>query len=147
MGLADYQPPVFTFPLQGGSLALMGLSLQDVSVLVHHHLPDLEALWDIIASENINTLDADSLRPVLGALVMQAPGFTANVIALGCGEPDHAEMVQTKLSAPVQIEALLKIGELTFVEVGGAKKAMETVAALLKANNLKLTKTGIQKAG
>lgn len=134
MGLNNYTPERHEFVLKGGSFHVRGLSLEDVSRLVNHHLPDLEALFDLFSS---GQLDSDSnLRPLVMSLVREAPGLAANLIALASDEPDSAKQAAT-LPAPVQIDAILKIGDMTFSEVGGIKKGMEGIAALLKRVDVK----------
>lgn len=116
---------------------MRGLSLQDVSMLVQHHLPDIEALFDLFG--HLDTATSDDMRPVVTAMVAQAPGFVANLIALACDEPESAKVAAT-LPAPVQIDALMKVGTLTFVDVGGPKNALETIVALLANLKPNLTK-------
>ena len=137
MSLSNYKAESHEFVLKGGSFSVEGLSLEHVSVLVREHLPDIEALFELFqTTENIGGAD---LEPVIKAVISQAPGFAANVIALASGEPGSAP-VAAKLPFPVQVEALMKIGDMTFNEVGGIKKSLELVTALLAKNKPMLTK-------
>ena len=144
MSLSNYKAPRENIDLKGGSFSVRGLSLQDVSMLVQHHLPDIEAVFDLFG--HLDTATPDEMRPVVTAMVAQAPGFAANVIALASDEPEQAQTAAT-LPAPVQIDALMKIGNLTFSDVGGPKNAMETIVALLANAKPNLTKVGMMKAG
>jgi hypothetical protein len=150
MGLNNYQPERHEFALKGGSFSVRGLSLEDVSRLVNHHLPDIEALIDLIVGDrDLASLDQLQLQPLVVSLVGQAPGFVANLIALAADEPDGAKSA-ARLPAPVQIDVVMKIGEMTFSDVGGVGKGMERIAPLLqkisKERMGSLTKT-LTKAG
>lgn len=137
MGLAGYQPEVREFPLQGGrhTFSVRGLSLSDLAVLIRTHLPDLEGLFEVFQKGGgLDDVDVLSLATSLAA---EAPGFTANVIALAAGEVDATNSAAA-LPFPVQVEALVAIGDLTFKEVGGVKKSLEMVTTLLM-------KTGMNK--
>lgn len=143
MPLAGYQPETRDVPLHGGnSFAVRGMSFTDIASLMRTHFPDLEALSDLFAHgfENIDRGEFEKLALVL---ITQAPGFVANVIAMAAGEGDASDA--EKLPAPIQVRALLDIGELTFEEVGGVKKGLETIAALLSKTELKKAITKIPK--
>lgn len=145
MPLAGYQPESRVVQLSGGnSFSVRGLSLNDFAVLIRTHLPDLEGVFDLF--QNVETLTAERLEPLAVSVISQAPGFSANVIALAAGEGDASDA--ERLPFPVQVKALLDIGELTFSEVGGVKKSLEMIAALLKKTELtpKLTKALKKKA-
>lgn len=140
MGLASFTPESHEFNFKGGSFTVEGLSLEALATLVQHHLPDLEALFDLF--QGFDKAEGQDFTPLVVSLIQQAPGFCSNVIALAAGEPDSAKKA-ARLPFPLQIEVLLKIGDLTFTEVGGPKKSLEMIAALLKKNDLpmRLTKT------
>lgn len=140
MPLAGYQPEYRVIQIgTTNSFQVRGLGLNDVAVLVREHFPDLEALSDLFG--NLDEMDAQKMQPLVLSLVSNAPGFVANVIALAAGE-GSAEDAE-RLPFPIQVQALLDIGELTFNDVGGIKKAMELIAALLKKTEVsnKITKT------
>jgi hypothetical protein len=129
MALADFQPASHEVKLQGGSFRVMGLSLTSISRLVEYHLDDLEALFNFLKNADKIKADAD-MRPIALALVQHAPGLVANIIALAAGEPDSAKQAE-QIPAPIQVDLLMKIGDLTFTEAGGVKKSLEMVATLL----------------
>lgn len=139
MPLAGFQPEQREIALGGGnSFHVRGLSLNDVAVLIREHFPDLDAIVDLFTG--IDKLTQDQFQPLAVSVVSQAPGFVANVIALAAGEGDATDAA--KLPGPIQIKALMTIGDLTFTEVGGVKKSVEMIAALLQTTglNLKLSK-------
>lgn len=128
MSLAAYQPPRVEVELGEETVSVSGLSLESITTLVRTHLPDLEALFDLMqAGDN---LKGEDVMKLAAALVSQAPGFAANVIALGCGEPDQVAQAE-KIPGPKQMELLVTIGNLTFQEVGGVKKSWEMITGLL----------------
>lgn len=130
MKLAEYKAASREVQVGEGSFHVKGLSLDDLSVLVSHHLEDLEALFDVF--ENAEKLGGADWQKIAAGVIAQAPGFAANVIALGAGETDtEAVRGARALPFPVQLEAFVAIGDLTFTEVGSVKKFLETVAGLL----------------
>lgn len=142
MGLKNYKPVRHEIVLQGNDpLSIRGLSLEDISALVQHHLPDIEALFELFERSG-SMSDDESFRKIVIAAVNEAPGFVANVIAMAADEPDAAQEAQ-QLPGPVQVQALLQIGDLTFKDVGGIKKGMGDIAALL--SRLKVDKTSLKR--
>lgn len=136
MTLANYKAPSREMVLGDTSIHLVGLSLEHITILVREHLSDLEAIVEIISGgESLDQIQ--DFKNVAFSLVTQAPGLAANIIAIAANEPDQAEAVM-RIPAPTQIEILLAIGDLTFMEVGGIKKAMGSVAGLLGAMDTKL---------
>lgn len=145
MGLKNYKPRRHEFALGDGEThSVRGLSFEDISMLVQHHLPDLEELFDLFA--NISEQSDDQFETVVVNLLQRAPGLAANIIAVAGDEPDAPQQA-AMLPAPLQMEMLLKIGDFTFQEVGGVKKGMESIAALLNKMNAKKLATKLsQKA-
>ena len=143
MALANYKAESREVVLKGGSFTIEGLSLEHVAVLVREHLPDIEALFDLFQTSNkIGNTDYLS---VIQAIVTQAPGFAANVIALASGEPDSAP-VAAKLPFPVQVDVITQIGDMTFNEVGGVKKSLELIVGLLAKNKPEMLTKMMAKA-
>ncbi len=135
MALSDYKPERRAFVLTGGEFSVTGLTPAHLATLVRTHLSDLEALFDLIRS-GVDISAGNGLQ-LASDLLTQAPGFCANIIALASGEPDSGPVVET-LPFPIQVDALVAIGDLTFREVGGVKKFMEKVTILLNQSNIKL---------
>lgn len=144
MPLAGYQPQTREIQLGGdNSFVVQGLSLNKIAVLIREHFPDLDTL--VVLFQGFETMSADQFQPLALSLVSQAPGFVANVIALAAGEGDASDA--EKLPGPVQVKALVTIGELTFSEVGGVGKSLETIAGLLKTTKVmdKFQKTPMRR--
>lgn len=137
MGLADFRHEFRTVAGKGGSFHVYGLSLTEIAPLVTSYFDDLDALWDIAdgAISGKVSLTDDDLGRLCVAFAKQAPGFVASVIALATHEPGE-EVVNNaaRIPLPLQIEALINIFQLTFDEVGGVKKFMESITGLLKMN-------------
>lgn len=146
MPLAGYTPESRVVELsRGQSFNVTGLSLNHMTVLVREHFPDLDAIFDLF--QNVETMNRADFEPLALSIISNAPGFAANVIALAAGE-GSAEDAE-RLPAPIQLRALLDIGELTFAEVGGVGKALEMVTSLLRKSGAKeaLSKLSVGTTG
>lgn len=137
MGLQNYIPERHQISIGGeNTMSIRGLALSDISTLINAHLPDIEALFDLFFSGN--HVHTDDMRPLVMGIVKDAPGFAANLIAVAADEREAAQQAEM-LPFPIQVNAILKIGDLTFKEVGGVKKGMEGLAALLNLDQIKKT--------
>lgn len=138
MSLAEYKAEHRVITLKGGSFEVKGLSLDAFTTLVRTHLPDLESLFALIDSTlqgkaDLNELDIEKL---VMTFAEQAPGFSASVITLASGESGEAAIAGARsLPFPVQVNTLIEIVDLTFSEVGGVKKAFESITGLLAKTN------------
>ncbi len=123
-----------------------GLSLEDVSVLIREHLPDLEALVDLFRNDEARAaMSAKDYGSLFLPVITQAPGFVANVIALAADEPNGAKKIQDdKWPLSVQVAAIAVVWELTVSEIGEVKKLLGIVTAL---REMKAKGKGITKAG
>lgn len=135
MALTDFIPERCPVLVNGKALfSVEGLSLDTLAVLVKTHLPDLEFVFDIVMQ---NQRENDTLRDQLTRMAMslagQAPGLVANIIAVASGEEVTHELIAIarRLPFPVQVDAMISIGTMTFDEAGGVKKAMESLMLLL----------------
>ena len=136
MGLKDLSFPSEMVKTSGGDLALRGLCLEDVIQLVNSHKAVVEKMFngameiespeeDIGETEILSQIRS---MDIAGKLIKEAPLVAAHVIALGAGDGDKESIeIARKLPVTVQVECLDKIGTMTFVAEGGAKKFLETV--------------------
>lgn len=135
MALSDFIPESRPVVVNGKALFnVAGLSLDSLAVLVRTHLPDLEAVFDIVMVDGAaDTSFQEHLIRVASGLAVQAPGLVANIIAQASGEPLTPALIETarRLPFPVQVDAMTSIGSLTFDEAGGVKKAIESLLMLL----------------
>jgi hypothetical protein len=132
MSLVGYKPPVETVEFKGGSFQVKGLSLNDVSTLVQANLSDMEQLFGLFDKAVGNGANMD-IGGLASTLIAHAPGFVAATIALACTEQDDFEVrleAARILPMPVQIDAIKKIGAVTFEEAGGVKKFLENLTFL-----------------
>lgn len=149
MALADYQAEHRDFDLKGGSFRVKGLSLNEFTTLIRQHMPDLEAIFDLGAQTMSGKTEVteNDIQHLVIAFAEQAPSLVANVIALAAGEGNEAGIAAAyRLTFPVQVEVLSAICSLTFDEVGGIKKALESVAGLLGNTKMGVAMKEIQKA-
>lgn len=145
MGLKNYTPVRHELSIGGGeTISVRGLALNDISRLISHHLPDIEALFDLFASGA--PVNDQQMQTLIMGVISDAPGFAANLIALAADEPDAAPNAEL-IPFPVQVDLLMKIADLTFREVGGVKKGMESIAALLNLDRIKKALPKMKKAG
>lgn len=135
MSLLDYTPERLPVLVNGEVLfQVEGISLETLAVLVKTHLPDLEAVFDIVVdSESAGGSFSDHLFRVAQGIALQGPGLAANLIAIASGEEVSLALIAKAKRLPftVQVDAITKIGKLTFEEAGGVKKAMESLMNLL----------------
>lgn len=131
MSLADFQPETLTVTYKKTKFDVRGLSLIDLSSLLRTHMNDLESLFDMYEQESQGLNFGNiALAKYATRLIADAPGLVSHIIALACDEPDQVNQAQ-RLPMITQIEALKKIGTLTFEEVGGVKKLIEEMGNLV----------------
>jgi hypothetical protein len=103
--------------------AVRGLSPHQVFSLYKRHTGELSALFDriMVSVRDKGEADHSDIESVVLALVADAPTVLSELIVLGSGgDADDAEnfeqafQVAQQLTLPVQVDALTKIGELTF---------------------------------
>lgn len=138
MALSDFIPESRPVVVNGKALFnVAGLSLDSLAVLVRTHMPDLEAIFDMIMVEGLPDEGfAEHLTRISMGLASQAPGLVSNMIAQAqVDEPVTVALIDIarRLPFPVQVEALTNIGALTFDEAGGVKKAVESLLLMLSS--------------
>lgn len=124
-----------TVKTSGGEFTVRGLSLTDILFLVSKHRAAMKALFDKFVKGQ-SDVALESYSNLGAALIESAPDVAAEIIALAADEPEEIETVK-RISFPAQIEALERIGDLTFAAEGSPKKVVETVIRVLSgATNL-----------
>jgi hypothetical protein len=129
MSLSNYK---FAEASVTGGLTVRGLSFFDIAPLVGQFGPELTAVYENVSGNDVN------LNALIGDLVGKAPPLVGAIIASGCGEPEQTETAM-RLPIAIQIEALQKIGELTFATEGGAKKVFTMVIGMLNGTSALVT--------
>jgi hypothetical protein len=132
MALADFTPQREPVTFQGGSFSVRGLSLEDVSRLIRTHYADLETLLTLYDDQAVDVFSRRGLDKFVLKLCQDAPQFVASIVLLASDEEGElAEAAVRRLPLPVLVDALVKIGNLTFQEAGSLKKFVGALGTLL----------------
>lgn len=136
MALSDFTPDTETVVIKRRNkgdftLELRGLSFHDISRLVKTHFDDLEGLFDIYEQNGGSDLSYIGIGKFAVALVNDAPGLVAHMIALASGEEGELDKAQS-LPLIAQIDAIKAIGRLTFSDVDDIKKSITKAVDLIK---------------
>jgi hypothetical protein len=133
MSLADYKVPKADI----AGLTVRGLTFPDIVSLAKSHGDDLAAVLGRLDNKAVN-MEKEAVKALLSDTLPRMPGLGAAIIATACDEP---EQFQTALKLPlgIQIEAIAKIGELTFAVEGGAKQVFQTVMRVLGGTTALMT--------
>ena len=111
-------------------IELYGLSLNDITQLVMINRDAIETLFQQMSGRNtVNIADAE-VRALVMDIISEAPALVAHTIALSARALDDFDLI-TQIPMGVQLECLMKIGELTFTREFSPKKAL--ALALSKA--------------
>ena len=133
MGLKDLVIPTETIKTSGGEFTVRGLSFTDILQLAGKYFPIMSELFDQFAGASIDNISEAQKRGIAATLVREAPDAVAEVIALASGEMDAETIAIAKsLTGPTQIEALNKIGRLTFVSEDDLGKAVAAVVQMMQ---------------
>ncbi|NRC54125.1 phage pre-tape measure protein [Neoaquamicrobium sediminum] len=120
MALKGYRLPTLDVELPGGdSFPVRGLSLPDITFLVSRHGDTMRTLFDRYSGDE--TIAISDLASVGTSILETAPTLAAEIVAVAADEPDEMETIM-RLPFPVQVDALEKVGKLTFDTAGGPKK-------------------------
>lgn len=149
MSLASYKPPILNFPIGDQAVVIRGLSLTDLSMLINSNLEDMEVAFSLVSGilNDIKSTDEavqasinSRIQSAVVTLARSAPRLCTAAIAMCAVEDSEFEdrlAAAATLSAPIQVDLMLAIGKMTFEEVGGVKKFIEKLGALL--SQMKLT--------
>ncbi|MFC3724405.1 phage pre-tape measure protein [Neoaquamicrobium sediminum] len=130
MALKGYRLPTLDVELPGGdSFPVRGLSLPDITFLVSRHGDTMRTLFDRYSGDE--TIAISDLASVGTSILETAPTLAAEIVAVAADEPDEMETIM-RLPFPVQVDALEKVGKLTFDTAGGPKKVVETVIRVFR---------------
>lgn len=138
MGLSDLVIPTKTIELPSGSFDVRGLSLSEISYLVLNHRDIIESIFARMTGRDPDSIGIDDADQLGQELLMRAPQFAAEVIALASDGDFRSNVVVAKrLPTDAQILALDAIGRLTFTSEQTLKKVIECLIASM---------TGVKKA-
>lgn len=140
MGIKHLRIPEETIETPDGKLTVRGVSLPDVVALVRNHGPVFSSLFSkVMAGDNVS-LSLAEIGAVGQELLTNAPEAAAEIIVLACDDVVDKESmnIARRLPFPIQLEALEKIGRLTFSTEGALKKVVETVIRVAEGTSGKL---------
>jgi hypothetical protein len=121
MSLADFTPERQTINYRNKPLMqVRGLSLDDVSVLLRQHLPELEKLYEVAGVANGGVFARASQDAFMLKIITDLPDLAAKLISMAADEPAASKNAKL-LPIPTQIVALQAIIRLTFEDIGGPK--------------------------
>lgn len=133
----------------GGSFTVRGLALADITAIVRGRGPQIRALFDQYAGRAMESIGDDDLNEIGSSLLEMAPEIAAVVIAHASEyDPDPDTIgVAALLPFPVQLDAIEKIGKLTFDAEGGPKKVVETVIRVMQGTTNLMADMRVSTAG
>lgn len=150
MGLKSLKLPTEEVKVSDGvSFTVRGLSLVDITNLVRERGAEVSALFDHYGGFlEADTAKTEQIEVLTASLLDQAPEVAALVIMAAAEDGADAD-IKTVISLPfpVQIDALEKIGKLTFASGGGPKKVVETVIRVLRGTTDLMTDLRTSKIG
>jgi hypothetical protein len=133
MALSDYRPERQDVAFKGGVFAVRGLTLDDLGLLIRAHYDDLASILALYEESSAEIYSKRGLDKFVLALCSQAPGLVGSLITVASDETgNEAEAAVRRLPFPVMVDALLKVGTLTFEESGGLGNFLATCGSLLK---------------
>lgn len=137
MDLKDLEIPTETVRLPNGKsyvdMPVRGLDPSDIAYLLREQRAALE---DFYAKAAAGELATDDYGALASQLLSAAPVLLGSILACGFDQPDRAVAEKmAKLPFTVQLDAIEKIGRLTFAAEGGAKKVLETVITMMSGMN------------
>lgn len=141
MSLKDFVIPRKTVTCQGGDLSVRGLSLNDVSFVMRDYLGELENLYRTYRADEEAQKTVAVAEGVKFAItvVKESPKLVAQLIVMASDEEQQLFDIALKMPITSQVEILRTIFELTFEEAGGAKKFVDSLAAMVGATSSSMT--------
>ena len=157
MSLANLELRTKTITYNNTDITLRGLSANDIAGLILSQMDCIEQVFDIVEAQGVKSvsdLANVNVAEVGQRLMVQVPGFIAAAIAHSASEPEYADKV-LHLPAPVQVEAIRHIAELTFNDEAGFREFVGNVVAALRSakgvvpqmQNRNLASSALQNGG
>ena len=140
MGIRDIVLPVEKVAVGEGFFLVRGLSLTDITPIINAHFPVVASLFQQFTAD----LQAEGPQTEKGlgerigsagrTILQDAPEVVVEIITAALDDEDRdglADIVR-RLPIPAQMEALEKIGRLTFTSEAVVGKTLEMVIAALE---------------
>lgn len=135
MALGDLVFPTTTINVGDSSFTVRGLTFADVTRMIDAHRQDLETL--VNRGMALSTGSQTSFEQWL-PLIQTMPDLAAKIIACASDEPEAVEAAR-RLPLPVQLDALIAIGNLTFAQPGGLGKFIADLLSLVRSGTQAMT--------
>lgn len=133
MGLRDIAIPKATVTVADQEFQVRGLSPEDAMGLYYRHAGQLSTLFDEFVNKTKSGTPVEAMD-VGAALVSGAPRIMAELICIAADDSDEETIATVlKFSAGVQVDALLKIADLTFREDMPPEKFAALVVAMARS--------------
>ena len=147
MGLLDYVVPSTEIPLAPArdgkpavSMVVRGLAFADLSALIVKYGPQLILIYGrVFAEAKEGKLDGARVGQLIQTTLVDCPELMAEIIVIASDTQSSPQAldVARKLPPGIQLEALLRIVEHTFVSEAEVKKLIEIVTkAMERAGDL-----------
>lgn len=135
MSLRDFVISTRTIAIGGDQkFSVRALGFDDIQHFLVARGSLVEQALDLLGGikDDADSADPEQMRAVGAKLLAALPDLAAEVIAVAADEPDTAPQAR-RLPAPVQLEALMAVYELTFSEPDSVKKFFDRLADLMKS--------------
>lgn len=128
MALADFVVKKTTIKFDGGEFAVRGISFNDLTTVLIEEQADVEEAVALYQAGNAD--DPNHQQAFMSEMLGKLPRLVAKVVTMCAGEPDEWPRF-LELPIPTQIEAMVAVVDLTFVEPDALKKFTAHVGHLL----------------
>lgn len=118
-----------TFAYNGETFSIRGVSMDDVTRVILDDQAEVEKAMDLIDQSRGEDGEVN-IGSAIVLLVQKAPKIAAKIAACAADEPE-AWTNFLSLPAPIQLDVLMGIGELTFSEPDALKKFVANLVSLL----------------
>ena len=152
MSLRDYVVATRTIPLHGDNkLSIRALGFDDIQHLLINRQGLVDTALKLFGDTGFNPDNADDeqVRFFAGKLLATLPDLVGELIAIAADEPDLGPKAK-RLPAPVQLEALMGVYQLTFTEPDSVKNFFDRLANLMASiprPSKAVASNGSRKAG
>ena len=121
---------------------LRGITSDDIARVMSENAADVESLMSSLERDKIlakvdPTKDdelrqalADNSTKLFNMTISLVPDLIAKIIAVAMDAPDDSEFIRKNLNVALQLEAIVQIAKLTFVDQNGFKAFLGNVMGL-----------------
>lgn len=102
------------------------LSFNHIVLLADAHRNALETAFDRFSGRDPQTITENEAVDAVMSILREVPPLAAHIVALGADDERNWQDYM-RLPAGVQLNAIIKIGEMTFASDGGPKKFVDLV--------------------